>query len=35
MRRGRYCFFSAVLKGKPAWPVPIVEAQRACEKIGF
>ena len=32
MRPGRYCFYYAVLKGKPAWPVPIAEAQRACPK---
>ena len=34
MRRGRYCFYYAVLKGKSAWPVPIAEAERACPKMG-
>lgn len=29
---GRYCFFSAVFKGKAARPVPIAEAQKACAK---
>ena len=30
---GRYCFFSAVFKGKTARPVPIAEAQKACQKV--
>jgi hypothetical protein len=29
---GALLFYSAVLKGKPARPVPIAEAQRACPK---
>ena len=33
MGPGRYCFFSAVFKGKAARPVPIAEAQKACEKM--
>jgi len=32
MRPGRYCFFSAMFKGKTARPVPVAEAQKACPK---
>jgi len=31
-RPGRYCFFTAVFKGKAARPVPIAEAQKVCQK---
>jgi hypothetical protein len=32
MGPGRYCFYSAYFKGKAAKPVPIAEAQKACQK---
>lgn len=35
MRSGRYCFYSAYFKAKAAKPVPIAEAQNACQKMGF